>query len=45
MSSRGSSYKVSAFNKSIVYALDHEFGLEKIDNGLLKAAMNGDVVI
>ena len=33
-----SGYKVSAFNKSIVYALDHEFGLEKkIDNGLLKS--------
>ena len=41
-----SGYKVSAFNKSIVYALDHEFGLEKkIDNGLLKAALNCDVVI
>ena len=41
-----SGYKLSAFNKSIVYALDHEFGLEeKIDNGLLKAALNCDVVI
>ena len=39
-------YKVSACNKSIVYALDHEFGLEKdIDDGFLKAASNCDVVI
>ena len=39
-------YKVSAFNKSIVCALDHEFGLEKnIDNGFLKAASNCDVII
>ena len=39
-------YKISAYNKSIVCALDHEFGLEKnIDNGFLKAASNCDVVI
>ena len=39
-------YKVSACDKTIVYALDHEFGLEKnIDNGFLKAASHCDVVI
>ena len=41
-----SGYKISANKKSIVYALDHEFGLDKdIDNSLLKIASNSDVVI
>ena len=41
-----SGYKISSNKKSIVYALDHEFGLDKdIDNSLLKIASNSDVVI